>query len=82
MVVVNYYENDIVGFYCGKCDFRGEYDIKSLVSDNCVVDVDIVCDICGDTNVLYVLKCNDPAQAKELNAKLEFLKYKRASEDK
>lgn len=82
MVVVKRYDNDIAEFYCSKCDFYGEYNIKSLLNDNCVCDVDIVCDMCGGTTVLYVLKCSDPAQAKELNARLEFLKCKRAAEGK
>ncbi len=81
MIVVNDYGDSIVEFYCSKCNFHGEYDVKSMISDNCVIDIDIICDICGDLCILYVLKCTDPAQAKELNARLEFLKYKRAAED-
>lgn len=82
MVVISYDHEDVVEFYCDKCDFHGEYDITNLLTDNCAVDVDIVCDICGDSRVLYMLRCKDPAQAKELNAKLEFLKIKRAAEEK
>jgi len=77
MIVVDYNHQDVVKFYCSKCDFHGEYDITSLLTDNCAVDVDIVCDVCGDSYVLYVLKCNDAGQAKELNAKLGVLKTKR-----
>ena len=82
MIVVDYDHQYVVKFYCDKCDFHGEYDISSLLTDNCAVDIDVICDICGDSYVLYVLKCKDPAQAKELNARLEFLKIKRAAEVK
>jgi hypothetical protein len=82
MVIVEYDRNNVVKFYCDECDFHGEYDVQFLVSDNCAVDIDVICELCGDTYILYVLKCIDPAQAKELNARLEFLKYKRAAEDK
>jgi len=79
MIVVDYDHQYVVKFYCDKCDFHGEYDISSLLTDNCAVDIDVICDLCGDSYVLYVLKCKDPAQAKELNARLEFLKIKRAA---
>jgi hypothetical protein len=81
MIVVDYNNESIVKFYCGECNFHGECDIKNMLSDNCVVDVDVICDICGDSYTLYVLKCKDEERAKELSAKLEFLKYKRAAED-
>jgi hypothetical protein len=76
------YDNAVVEFYCDACDFLGEMDISSLLTDNCVVDVDIICDLCGELLVLYVLVCKDPVEAKLLSAKLEFLKVKRAAEDK
>jgi len=82
MIVVDYDHQYVVKFYCDKCDFHGEYDISSLLTDNCAIDVDVICDLCGDSYVLYVLKCTDAAQAKELNARLEFLKIKRAAEVK
>ena len=80
MIVVDYDSQYVVKFYCDKCNFHGEYDISSLLSDNCAIDVDVICDLCGDSYVLYVLKCKDPAQAKDLNALLRFLKIKRAAE--
>ncbi len=81
MIVVDYDNENIVRFYCDKCDFHGEYDINWLISDNCVVDIDVICDLCGDLYVLYVLKCADAARAVELNAKLGALKLKRSTED-
>jgi len=80
MIVVNYDSKYVVKFYCDKCAFDGEYDISSLLTDNCAIDVDVICDLCGDCYVLYVLKCKAPAQAKDLNARLEFLKITRAAE--
>jgi hypothetical protein len=79
MIVVDYDHQYVVKFYCDKCDFRGEYDISNLLTDNCAIDVDVICDLCGDSRVLYVLKCEDEAQAKELNAKLAFLKIMRSA---
>jgi hypothetical protein len=79
MIVVAYNYRNVVEFYCDKCDFHGEYDITNLLTDNCAIDVDVICDVCGDTRVIYVLRCKDPAQAKELNARFEFLKIKRAA---
>ena len=82
MIIVDYDNRNVVKFYCDKCDFHGEYDINSLLTDNCAVDVDVICDLCGECYVLYVLKCKDPAQAKDLNARMEFLKITRAAEDR
>jgi hypothetical protein len=79
MIVVDCDSKYIVKFYCDKCNLHGEYSIDDLLTDNCAIDVDVVCDLCGDVYVLYVLKCKDPMQAKELNARLEFLKIKRAA---
>jgi len=81
MIVVDYGVEHVIRFYCDKCDFNGEYDVSNLITDNCALDIDVICEMCGDCYVLYVLKCVDPAQAKELNARLEFLKYKRSAED-
>ena len=82
MIVVDYDNQNVVKFYCDKCDFHGEYDINGLLTDNCAVDVDVICDLCGECYVLYVVKCKDPAQAKDLNARVEFLKITRAAEDR
>ena len=82
MIVVDYDNQNVVKFYCDKCDFHGEYDINGLLTDNCAIDVDVICDLCGECYVLYILKCKDPAQAKDLNARLEFLKITRAAEDR
>ncbi|KKM01709.1 hypothetical protein LCGC14_1791690 [marine sediment metagenome] len=76
------YDSAMIEFCCDACDFLGEIDISSLLTDNCVVSVDVVCDVCGSLFVLYVLICTDPAEAKLLNAKLEFLKVKRSAEER
>ena len=80
MRIINY-DNAVVEFCCDACNFLGEMDIGSSLTDNCVVSVDVICDTCGGLSVLYVLICTDPAEAKLLNAKLEFLKVKRLSEE-
>jgi hypothetical protein len=68
------YNNGIVKFYCKKCDFRGEYDINSLLTDNCVFKTSIVCDLCGNSRDLYVLKCKDQSESLRLNAEFQKLK--------
>ena len=82
MVRVIEYEHGFVYFRCDKCDFWGGMDISGSLKDNCAVDVDVVCESCGEDTVLYILKCQDPAYAKELNAKLGALRAKRLSEDR
>lgn len=81
MRVTNYTNEETIEFCCDKCGFLGELGITYLLSDNCVFDLDVVCDLCGDSSVLYILKCIDPAMAKELQARMNFLKVKRAAED-
>ncbi len=76
------YDNAVIEFYCDACDFLGEMSVISSLTDNCAVSVDVVCDICDDLSVLYILVCKDPAEAKLLNARLEFLKVKRAAEER
>ncbi len=76
------YDDDVIEFRCDACDFLGEMDISSLLTDNCVIDIDVVCELCSDMSVLYVLKCTDPVQAKPLSAMLETLRIKREAEDK
>ena len=80
MVRVIEYKDGFVYFRCDRCDFWGGMDIASSLGQNCVLDVDVVCEVCGEGTVLYVLKCADQAYAKELNAKLLSLKARRASE--
>lgn len=81
MRVTNYTNEETIEFCCDECGFVGELGVTQLLSDNCVFDLDVMCDTCGDSLVVYVLKCKDPARAKELHARLGFLKTKRAAED-
>ncbi len=74
------YDNAVIEFCCDACNFLGEMSVASSLTDNCVVSVDVICDLCGGLFVLYILICTDPAEAKLLSAKLEFLKVKRAAE--
>ena len=76
MIILDYGNNDVVHFYCDKCEFNGEYDISNLITDNCAVDIEVVCELCKDYYMLYVLKCKDITMAKELSAKFEALKLK------
>lgn len=76
------YDNAVIEFCCDACNFLGEMDISSSLTDNCVVSVDVICDLCSGLAVLYVLICTDPAEAKLLTARLEFLKVKRVAEER
>jgi len=71
------YDNKILSFYCEHCDIHGEYDLSSILTDNCVVDVDVICDKCGDSNVVYILICYDQSIAPLLEAKLASIKEER-----
>jgi len=75
MINVYRYNDGIAYFIC--CDKHYSYNFANMLSDDCVVDVDLVCPICGQTYVLYVLKCSNAAIAKELNDQLEVLKLRR-----
>ena len=79
--VTEYTYDDRVRFQCDKCSFMGEHDIGNLLSDNCVLDVEVVCGLCGDMTVLYVLKCKDEFKAKLLNVELKALKIRKEMEE-
>jgi len=79
--VTEYTHDERVRFKCDKCEFMGEYDVGSSLKDNCVLDVEVVCSLCGDMTVLYVLKCKDELKAKLLNAELKALKIRRQMEE-
>jgi len=81
VIVAEYNDSNTVKFYCKKCDYMGEYDLSGMIKDNCVFDVDVICELCSDLSVLYVLRCKDPAQAKILNATMEALRLKRQREE-
>ena len=68
------YSNGIVRFYCEKCDFIGEYDLSNLLTDNCVLKTNVICDLCGDSQYLYILKCKDQSESLRLNAEFQKLK--------
>jgi len=76
------YEGEILGFTCGKCDNYAEREVAHLVKDEeCAIEIELVCPHCkDDKKYVYYLKCKDPARAAELQAKLDFLKIKRAAE--
>jgi len=80
VIVAEYSNSNTVKFYCEKCEYIGEYDLSGMLTDNCVFDVDVICEICSDLSVLYVLRCKDPAQAKVLNDTMESLRLKRQRE--
>jgi hypothetical protein len=74
------YTEGIIKFRCDSCNFMGELDIRSSLEDNCVLDVDVVCELCGDSYVFYLLKCKDEFEAERLHGKLKALKIKHRSE--
>ena len=81
MIIVERFDGRYVEFHCTKCGFEGMYDLVSQLSDNCVIDVDVCCDLCNDMSVLYITMCKEEARAKELLATLKVLKEKRVLEE-
>jgi len=71
------YKDKRLMFYCEKCDIYGEYDLQSVLSDNCAVDVEVFCDNCGASEVVYILICYNQSLATVLQAQLNNLKEKR-----
>lgn len=44
-----------------------------MLTDNCVIRVEVVCSVCGKNKIMYILNCNDIAYARDLQGKLEAL---------
>lgn len=74
------YENKRLTFYCEQCNIYGEYDLQSILSDNCAVDVEVFCDNCGASGIVYILICYDQSLATILQAQLNNLKEKRSND--
>jgi len=77
MVKVFAYEDGKVGCRCGDCKQTFTEDISKRLSNNCALDIDVICKDCGDTGVLYFTRCTDEYMAKELMAKISRAKENR-----
>ena len=76
-IVVKSYSDEVVSFTCNSCKIDDTCDVSHLITDNCAVDVNVVCRECADAGVVYILRCTDAALAKDLNGKLEVLRLNR-----
>ena len=77
MVKITGYDKELVFFHCDKCDHHGVKNISDELTDDCVLVVEPICIVCGDSQLLYLLHCKTEYKAKELSAELEALKSKR-----
>lgn len=78
---VTKYDNKVLSFTCDKCNNYAEREVDRLISDECAVEIELVCPYCKeDKQFVYFMRCTDPARAPELQAKMDFLKMKRAAE--
>jgi len=77
MVRVLGYDKGLVFFHCDKCDYHGIKNITTLITDDCVLEIEPVCIVCGDSTFFYFLQCKTEYKAKELVADLEALKSRR-----
>lgn len=77
MVRILCYDRGLVTFHCDKCDYHGVKNISSLLTSDCVLEIEPVCIVCGDSTSLYFLHCETEYKANELCAGLEVLKSRR-----
>ena len=78
------YKSEIVQFVCDKCGNYAEREVTQLIKDKeCALEIELICPYCKeDRGFVYYLKCKDPARAADLQARLDFIKIKRAAEVK
>ena len=77
MVRITGYDKELVYFHCDKCDYHGLKNVSPMLKDDCVLEVEPICIVCGDSAPLYILRCKTEYKAKELYAELEALKSRR-----
>ncbi len=81
MIKITDYNNKCVRFYCTNCDKEDVFNASKVLGDNCAIDLLVSCSRCKDSKAVYLLMCDNPALAKELNAQLEVLRIKREGGD-
>lgn len=79
MIVKDYGDDEVIHYYCQRCDLEGKLDLKSIVSDNCATDIEVKCQSCREVYVLFIVKCKNEALADDLNARLAVLKSNRSA---
>jgi hypothetical protein len=77
MIRVFAYEDGKIGYNCEDCDRTFTEDITERITDNCALDVDVICKECGELGVLYFIRCTEEYMAKELMAKIQGAKESR-----
>ena len=77
MIRVFAYDNGKIGYNCEDCSQTFTEDILERITDNCALDVDVICKACGESGVLYFIKCTEEYMAKELIAKIQRAKESR-----
>ena len=74
MIKVFTFEEGIVGYHCEDCEKTFTEDISNRITDNCALDIDVICKDCGESSVLYFTRCTEEYMAKELMAKIVKIK--------
>lgn len=77
MIQVKSYNDGLIKFYCTECDLEDEKDVEELLADNCVLDVEVMCNQCYGIHILYIVKCTDEAYSRSLLGELMNLKEER-----
>jgi len=77
MIKVFAFEKGQVGYHCEDCEKTFTKDISDIITDNCALDIDIICKDCGESEVLYFTRCTEEYMAKELMAKITRAKESR-----
>jgi len=79
MIRVFAYDEGKFGYECESCGLTFTKDISERITDNCALDVDVICKECGENGVVYFTRCTEEYMAKELLAKILLAKESRRS---
>ena len=77
MINVFAFEDGQIGYHCEDCERTFTEDISDVITDNCALDIDVICEDCGESNVVYFIRCTEEYMAKELMAKINRAKESR-----
>ena len=64
-------------YRCNDCGKTFSEDITERITDNCALDIEIICRECGEVGVLYFTRCTEEYRAKELVARMARMKENR-----
>jgi predicted amidophosphoribosyltransferase len=59
MIRIFAYEEGKIGFHCEGCELTYTKDISKDITNNCALDIEVICKECGETGVLYFIRCTE-----------------------